>query len=247
MASHLSDIGFPVRGTGDIEELVQRATEEGGLSEPYIRWAPGQGVELWLQVTPEGEVVGFNPHFAGAGRMRIGGVQLISSEEFPLDGCIHGWADPEDEEAESGLFPLVIDIPDFEHVRGRIATGEAVTVQVAAFAHELSCYASDEAFDAAQEQGFKWAPEAFMPMGLFGPDGEDVPPRAEALLSGHVRQAELRTNPVTGEPFHCLSVQTLGGVVDVVADPSVVDGAPVVGGVVQGTFWLSGRVLGKQV
>lgn len=52
----------------------------------------------------------------------------------------------------------------------------------------------------------------------------------------------LLINPATGASFHWAKVRTLGGEVDVVADPEVLNGSLVVGGVVNGSFWLSGRL-----
>jgi hypothetical protein len=31
----------------------------------YLKWAPPSGEQLWLQVSPKGEGMGMNPHFAG--------------------------------------------------------------------------------------------------------------------------------------------------------------------------------------
>ena len=67
------------------------------------------------------------------------------------------------------------------------------------------------------------------------------------MIAGHVQHTEERSNPATGRRFHYLRVKTYGAVeVDVVADPTIVTGSPAVGGVVWGTFWLSGRLLHSQ-
>jgi hypothetical protein len=61
-------------------------------------------------------------------------------------------------------------------------------------------------------------------------------------MAGHIELAEQLVNPVTRVSFHHLRVRTPIGAVDVVAAPDSLDGAPVVGGVLQGYFWLSGRL-----
>jgi hypothetical protein len=116
----------------------------------------------------------------------------------------------------------------------------AVTeVQLAAFAHTCACHADDEAFAASQDSDMRFAPESFIPSGTF--DDGDVA-SAIALFTGHVVETEELTNGWTGERFRWARVRTLGGEVDVVADPEIVEGTPIAGGVIEGTFWLSGQL-----
>jgi hypothetical protein len=51
---------------------------------------------------------------------------------------------------------------------------------------------------------------------------------------------------LTGREFWWALVESYGGIYDVVIDAELVEDAPRVGGVVNGTFWLSGRVLDGQ-
>src|SRR5262249_38859458 len=103
--------------------------------------------------------------------------------------------------------------------------------------------ASDAAYDAAPGDGPRLAAEAFIPSGLFSPDGgARRSPEAHAVLAGHVLAAEQRTNPHSGAAFHWMHVLTLGGTLDVGADPGLAGEIPVVGGVLTGSFWLSGRL-----
>src|SRR5262245_8219168 len=79
--------------------------------------------------------------------------------------------------------------------------------------------------------------------GLFTPDMESVEaPQAHGILTGRVIDTALRINPVTKSEFLWAKVQTFGGVFDVVADPLIVSGAVVEGGIIHGSFWLSGRL-----
>jgi hypothetical protein len=116
-------------------------------------------------------------------------------------------------------------------------------VELAAFAAEVTCYPSEPAFDAAQGDGqIKYAAESFIPSGLFVDAGE--PPAAFAMFAGRILDAERRRNPYSDGEFWCACVRTLGGELDVVADPTTVTGEPRVGGIVQGSFWISGRLPG---
>ncbi len=89
----------------------------------------------------------------------------------------------------------------------------------------------------------KFASQSFIPSGLFKSPDDDSPPRAEAFFTGHVLEAERRTNALTEMDFIWCLVETLGGVFDVVIDPQLLPEVPRVGGVIQGSFWLSGRIL----
>src|SRR5262245_33655025 len=122
--------------------------------------------------------------------------------------------------------------------------GSVVVVQLAAFAHELESYSSVEEFDRSQRSGLAYASKSFIPSGLFTPEGgETVPPEAYAIFAGHVLETSLIRNPVTATDFCSCHVSTLGGEVDVVADPVLLNEGLVKGGVVKGSFWLSGVVL----
>ena len=242
MPSHFSDIGFPVQSRDDFHALAIRASEEGQAFRTsdgtYVKWSPGAGIELWAQLGRNDELIGLNPHFRGKGRMRVRLVEKISRPDGTvLDAAFYGWVNPSDNAAEDGDFPFVFDVPNSKISEPRL--GSVVQVQLAAFAHELRSYESVEAFDKSSES--KFASKSFIPSGLFSPEGEaTVPPEAHAIFTGHVLETSLLTNPVTGDAFCWAHVSTLGGEIDVVADPVLLNDVVRTGGVVTGSFWLSG-------
>ncbi len=67
------------------------------------------------------------------------------------------------------------------------------------------------------------------------------------MFAGHVQRALMVTNPVSRLQFHHILVQNAAGLLDIVADPAIVQGRPVEAGVVSGEFWLSGRVLSPKL
>ncbi len=246
MPSHLSSLGFRLElDVADQQRLVEAAITGEQLrvrDGTYVRWSPGDGVELWLQIVDR-QLVGFAPHFRGEARMRVALTDRISRpEESLLDGAFHGWADPADGTTESGRFPFVFDAPD----PGRFTAVQlpsVAEVQIAAFAHELIAYDSDEAFYAAQEQEVKLAADAFVQTGLLPtPEPEPGPPEAVAHFAGLVLAAARLRNGYSGGEFLHARVRILGGEVDVVADPDAVDGDLRKGALVRGTYWLSGRL-----
>jgi hypothetical protein len=98
---------------------------------------------------------------------------------------------------------------DAHLVQLHLVLPSVVTLQVAAFAHELACYTDEAAYFAAQEREVRFAAESLIPTGLFALAGEGE--RAEALFAGRVLRTEVRTNPASGAAFHALLVRTLGG------------------------------------
>ena len=246
MPSHFSSLGFPLEMDSAYQERLLDAALSGEQLRvrdgAYVRWSPGAGVELWLQVQAR-EVVGLAPHFAGEASMRVALTERVSRlEESPLAGAFRAWANPPAQTPEEGDFPFVFDLPDAGRFTG-LALPRVTSVQIAAFAQELRCFETETAFHASQEKAeLKYAAESFIPSGLFVKEGEA--PAAYAMFTGRVTGAERRVNPFSGGAFWCVRVRTLGGEVDIVADPAAVEGELIVAGIAQGSFWLSGRLPG---
>jgi hypothetical protein len=252
--SHYSTIGLPV---ADEAELVRLAEAVGPLADPigfdggvYYPWRDASGAELWLQVNSANEFVGVQPHFAGTGRvvMRLAH-RVRPPDAGPFDGGFYGWADPHgDSEGETAGdtpagVPMVVDSPEFARLTP-LDLPATVPMQIAAFAHEVEVFDTEADFDAAQDSaGPHMAAESFVPSGLFRPDGgPETLPEARAILTGRVLSSERRTNAHSNAPFVTVLVQCLGGTYDVVIDPALLDYPPTVGGILSGSFWLSGKV-----
>ena len=243
MPNHFLAIGFAVRDQDQLDELAMRAIENGESVRvrpgEYYRWAPGGGAEVWVQVAG-GEVIGLTPHFAGSTAVRAGIVgRVFLSEDSALEGHLHAWVNPPaNGPLDHGEYPLVFAVPDYRVLDG-MRVPAAARVQIAAFAHELDLYATEEAYLAAQDPELIFAPESFIPAGMFVEEDEEPAPLA--IINGRVLAAERRTNPA-GVAFWWMHVRTLGGEVDVVAEEELVTEPPVVGGFVSGEFYLSGRI-----
>ena len=164
MASHMSSMGFRFSTNEEFVDLAMTAATQG---EPiqvgdgtYYRWSPGAGVELWAQVDEDGQIIGLNPHFSGAARMRVRLIERVArADDSPLDGAFYGWADPaeedrEEDDPEDGQYPFAFDAPDIRR-HDALALPSIVNVQLAAFAQEVRAFESDEAFQAGES--FKMA------------------------------------------------------------------------------------------
>jgi hypothetical protein len=257
MVSHFNSIGFSVRTESEFVAVLERACREGrsAAEEPagadgpgrYAVWSPngGGGAQMWVQQDAAGRVIGCNPHYAGRGRVRLGVTAVRPDPDHPLDGALYGWVNPDsDSLPDSGDYPVLIDLPDYRNVAAALGNPpRTLTLQVAAFAHELTLFESEEEYEGHRSlsESLKFAATAFLPSGLFCP--EPAPPLAHAIFAGRIEAWERHHNAATGEPFYALLVRTLGGTYDVVADPSQVEVTPRVGGIARGSFWLSGRVV----
>ncbi|HEX8297420.1 MAG TPA: hypothetical protein VF593_14035 [Chthoniobacteraceae bacterium] len=254
MASNFSNLGFRIESPQEFHDLTKRAA---GNSTPvptyvggaYLHSSTPEGVELWTQVSPDKELIGCNPHFVGDSKFLPEGgfaveiTRIISVDGAPLDGRLVGTIASDD---ASGC-PIVFDVPDFRQYAARLTLPTRARVQLAALPHEFSASPTGDAFLADQASalaGPGMAAESFIPSGTFKPGGEAIEaPVAQAVLTGRILASERRTNTFSGLPFYALTVRTLGGVMDMAVDPSLVSREPVVGGVVFGSFWLSGRLL----
>lgn len=248
MPSHFSTIGIPITHDEEFWEIAQNVASQSEKREvkqgAYYYWHDASGAELWLQVNHENELIGMNPHFGGQSQVRVGLTHRVNRpNESGLDGALHGWADPEPDDPEGGLYPFVFDLPNLaEH--GRLNYPSLALVQIAAFTHELRLYDSVSAYDEEVTEGAKFASQSFIPAGLFSPEAERMePPQSYAILTGHILKFDELENGLSRMKYLWCLVETLGGTFDVVIDPQLISERPQVGGVLSGTFWLSGTLL----
>src|SRR4051812_6021702 len=69
------DLGFPDGSVVENYETYKQMCEEGELFElngsKYIRWSPGEGLELWTRVENGMAKAAFYSYYAGEARMRV--------------------------------------------------------------------------------------------------------------------------------------------------------------------------------
>ena len=251
--SNLSDIGFPTPDEQAVNEMIMHVLE---VTKPvktsrgfYLVYTDSSGAQIYLQGNFNQELVGFNPHFAGKSRRKVGLTRAIERDSSELDGGFHAWANPSDENVEiSGEYPFVFDVPDFRVVED-LAFPRLAEIQLTAFAsNDFKVFAGEDDYQNAQESELKYASKMFVSSGLFAFDESDGSVdlsvvRPVGTFAGEIKEFELKTNELSGEKFYWLLVETLGGDVDVVVDPKYVPNDPQAGGIVSGRFWLSGRIL----
>ena len=255
--SNLSDIGFPVATEQDVNQVIMDVLPH--LSQIpcpprgyYYKFEDESGAQLYLQGNDGQDIIGFNPAFNGRSTLRAGLVLGIDRDTSELDGAFKGWVNPTDDSdiENSGLYPIVFDVPDFRLFENtKLQT--VSDVQVTAFAsNDLVLFESEAKYNDSRESEPGFAVKSFVPSGLFAAEsasaadnGAAHPPQAHAFISGEIIDFDLRTNSLTGKQFYWFLVETLGGQVDVVADPVYIKNAPEKGAIIKGSFWLSGKIL----
>lgn len=249
--SNLSDIGFPVQNEQDVNVLITETIQYvESIKCPqgfYLRFADESGAEIYLQGNNEQELIGFNPHFAGKSRRKVGLTKLIERDSSELDGGFYAWANPKDFETDTGDYPFVFDAPDFR-LSSEIRLPQVREIQLTAFAsNDFKVFADEKEYGETQEDEVKLASKLFVPSGLFAFDAEDEKSdlnaaRPIAIFAGIIKEFELKKNALSSNNFYWFLVETLGGETDVVADVKLVPGEPQIDGVISGQFWLSGKL-----
>lgn len=256
---HFSVIGFKANSTEALSALISTLLEKGGEKQPcpagyYHRLRSDGGPELWVHMQKAAEAeadpyiaVGITPFFQGQGRAPI---RVRAMRQRPGDNRFEGAF-----YVELGPTIALIDVVDFARFAGRPAPFMAVA-QIVAFPHALTVFESEAAFQATQaDKPVKFTPRSFLASGLFAggngsgdvvfldPEAEDFRAPARAFLTGDVQRSERRCNPETGQEFTWALIGTAGGTFDLVADDAILSHALEPGMIIEGEFWLCGRLV----
>ena len=251
--SNLSDIGFPTPDEQAVNDMIWHVIE---MTTPihtsqgiYLKFSDESGAEIYLQGNEAQELIGFNPHFAGKSRRKVGLTQKIERDSSELDGGFYGWANSSGDDVEnSSEYPFVFDVPDFRTVE--IEDLPVVKeIQLTAFAsNDFKIFANEKDFADLTDSELNHSLQLFTVSGLSEFDETDQSIdmnliRPIGMISGEIKEFEMRINKTSGEKFYWFLIETLGGEIDLVCDPKFVTQEPKIGGIVSGHFWLSGKIL----
>ena len=255
MPSNFSAIGFPTRTPGDFDELIGKLLDAENIDQcdtekgTYLRWKQGKGdfgPEVFFQVV-DNEIFSVAPFFRGKSEVSVGiNGRIDVPGASPLDTFLHAWAEPENDDPESGAYPFVFDMVSYL----AYDTGDFPffnKVGVCAIVQELEIFENEKAYDKAREgQEMVMAVESFIPSGLFAPEpqegekeeNQNFVPAPLAIFTGRILETEKIKNELTGHEFHWALVRTLGGTFDVVMDPEYVYEPLKKDGIISGSFYL---------
>lgn len=221
----------------------------------YGIWQSASGAQLWFHLgaseSGEVEIMGLTPYFEGKSTAVVVLSEIVRRDgDNAFEGALQGMLQAADA-AGGDAYPVAFEAVDFA-VACEGTLPRRQTVRLAAFARDMTAFANDEAFYAAQDAGAepKLAAQSFIPIGLFaaatageaGP-GETGVPASMALFTGRVADHNVLRNDDTQHDFHWLVVETLEATLDVVADPAVVKGEIAEGAIVEVSALMFGRIL----
>lgn len=239
--SHFSAIGFDVSDPAEfgrlVTELAAIGDREDGALGTRLLWADPSGAELAVFVR-DMSIECTKPTFAGRSRLLVRAAGMTADPR----GCAFcEMARVEVFDGDEMAYPLALELDDI-HLGALPVSDELTPIAVTAFAEGIEVWPDVAAYNEANGSGSgHLAAQSLIPSGLFGPGGNERPPRAEAIITGVVTAAERRTNGHSARPFDWCQVETYAATLDVVTDVESELFAP--GQVVQGTFWLVGRRL----
>lgn len=262
MASNLSSIGFHFTDAKAFQHemirlaaaAVERLECETGT---YAIWRSRTGAELWFHLPLFGDedqpedIEGLTPWFEGEGETRLEIRRRIHRpDDNAFEGAFEAWVGGESSgEADAAGHPVLFDAIDFAAHAGR-ALPFRCSARITGFARSLKAFADEEAFQAAQRSGAgkggaALAARAFIPIGMFAASAgdRDAVPTSDALLSGTVLDHRRLVNEASGSAFHALRIRSLACDIDIVADPEIAEGEIRIGGTVEVTCPLFGRLL----
>jgi hypothetical protein len=254
VGSHLASIG--IEGEQEFAELVELAVAEGERRDgpsggAEFLWRDDDGASLAVDLSADDAVQCVRPSFSAAGLVEVVVGAFAEDPECPF--CSRLVVDVLDDEDGSPAYPLALELENVVEARAGALEGARARVAVTAFAEQLETWPDEVAYDAAGAGSDepRFASRSFVPSGLFSAETpkrrffgrrREAPPTAHAILTGVVREGRVRRNSVTGHEFSWARVETYGGVYDLVASPEDVPDGFEEGSVVQGTFWLIGRL-----
>ncbi len=244
--NNFSNIGFHIESEQELYNLAENIYGIGKMekvkSGKYIVYSDPSGAELWLQFDKENSLIGMNPHYNGSSKRLVRLTEEIQRSDSILDGAFHCWAPIESDNPDSGEYPFVFDLPNAKTI-GEIKFPANFEIQLSAFAQEITLFSSEDEFNSKQTTDVKFATRSFIPMGLFKPEGESTEqPEALGMFTGIIKDFDIKVNSFTHNHFYWFLVNTLGGEIDIVADPILIIDKPKLNGIIQGRFWLSGKL-----
>jgi len=199
MPSHFTSIGFPAETVEEIESLAFKVIDDTlTVNCPkgrYLRWASGDGAELWLQMDENYNLIGITPFFQKKSVVNVGITRVFRREDDSLlEGAIQGWANPKHHNPQVGAFEFVCDVVDI----GRYPNMDVPfisPIRLSAFAYNLDVFSSLDEFHTSESGQGKSNAECFIPSGLGKIQaGSKLLPESYAEISGWVVETVLLRN-----------------------------------------------------
>lgn len=238
MPNHYSDIGFTIKSTDDLRNMLRALMPAGKIERRWFcrYWliTVDAHIEFWQHMKSRNALTSFEMHYGSSNSFTVKFDRWTNLRKDRAAGTACVWFDD--------LFPIIVDMPNAGFHR-HLKKGQSLHLQVACFAEELDLFDTDAAYGAAQAgDGMQYAAEFFIPIGTFSAEGKAKDPSADALFAGHIVSFEKRTNSFSGQTYFHFVVTCQGALFDVVADSALVTADPAVGGILKTACWISGKI-----
>ena len=231
MVGHLACIGLNYTDADGFRQALRylegEAEHQRGMGSTRFWWSDPSGARHALFVVND-SVVCASPSFSGGSRVAV---QVGSTVDDP-GGCPFCALSVVDVQADGTVaYPLAVQLDDI-HLGPLGAQGATVDLGISAFAESSQRFPDVETY---RSSGSKFAERSLIPAGLFTGDPPRAP-RAVALITGVVVDADRRRNTASGGEFDWVLLDTYAARYDALFPPV---GAPFrPGEVIQGTFWM---------
>lgn len=222
-------------------------------SGTYYLWAlPTERdceIELWLRWSLDGKKCTLNPHFNGVMEAELKLQAVLTEGEAKLsEGCFRFIYDRGIGDTDYVLHtPLIFTCPNFDCAENFVLP-HTTRVQLCGIGADLTCYEDRATYRAMRKMPLpeQWQLETIFASDFVGDDGEfDLDAKSPiAYITGKVVETHIMTNSATGYDFSWAVIDVGDyGELDVVAAPEGLHGFLREGCMVDGTIWLSGRLL----
>ena len=250
-----------------------------GWSEGYkmLCLRTESGAELWGGAEPpnennEREYFGFDPHFFGKSRMCGAIIDkwadkpnknecIFEAAAFPVGKGPANFSPPDTDDVTEKMMwytmtRCIFDFfcPNYKYIGEDVVPGHSIMIQCCAFARDIRLFDTEEKYEKHNKREEKrgrlrFAKQSFSTLNVFSEGKEEEDNRCLAIITGIVKETELKINEKTGKAFYWALVETHAGCqFDVVIHPRMLEThggspPPKVGGIIQGVFYLTGVLL----
>jgi hypothetical protein len=240
---HFECIGIPFVDQPTTGALLSKLAASGTSERRadggrMIVWHDPSGATMVLNLDANGLIVCAKPSFDAVSRIKVATHSFTPDADCRFCDRLLGDVLPED---SSPLPSLYVELDDLGTSRNQVPLGRSVWVAVTAFAERLKVWRDQSEYDASQRSDkIPFASECLLLIG-----GTFKPPQACVDMMATVVTVETRRNTATGTNFVYAFVRTSGADLGVVAREIDLPDGLRPGNIVDGRFWLVGRVVGE--
>jgi hypothetical protein len=236
LASHLDCIGVPASNPDDLAGFTRNLAGRGEIlprqdGGRMVVWRDPSGAGMVLNLNHDNRIQCVTPTFAAPSRLQAAARGFEPDEKcrfcdrLILEVFVGGGR---------AIYPVPVQLEDLGSTRTQVPDQGRLTAALTAFAEGIDVWADDAEYAKSQTGKIKLPPELLV---------RTQSAQAQVMMAGRVVRCERKVNTVTEREFYAAHLRTLGIGVDVVASKADLPNGLAPGNVVQGIFWLVGRVV----